>query len=156
MIRLAKNSDIEKINQLLYQVHAVHAQGRPDIFKLGAKKYTSEELAEIIADPCRPIYVYEDEAGEIGGYVFCELQHTAENASLMERRSIYIDDLCVDAEKRGGHIGTKLFDYVRDMAKEQGFDSVTLNVWSMNEGARRFYEKCGMHTLKTVMEYTVK
>ena len=49
MIRRAKNVDIDRLNALLYQVQQLHADGRPDIFKNGAKKYTTEELNAIIA-----------------------------------------------------------------------------------------------------------
>ena len=41
MIRRAKNEDIDRLNALLYQVQQLHADGRPDIFKKGAKKYTT-------------------------------------------------------------------------------------------------------------------
>ena len=40
MIRLAKEKDMEQINNLLYQVHKVHSDARPDLFKAGGKKYT--------------------------------------------------------------------------------------------------------------------
>ena len=50
LIRRAKLSDTEGINRLLYQVCMVHHMGRPDLFVAGAKKYTDEQLAEIIKD----------------------------------------------------------------------------------------------------------
>ena len=36
-IRRAKPSDITGLNELLYQVHKVHADKRPDLFKEGKK-----------------------------------------------------------------------------------------------------------------------
>ena len=56
-IRRARQCDVEDINKLLYQVHRVHSEGRPDIFRPGNKKYTDEELTEIIQDDKRPIFV---------------------------------------------------------------------------------------------------
>ena len=44
MIRLANEKDIEQINNLLFQVHKVHSDARPDLYKAGRKKYTNEEL----------------------------------------------------------------------------------------------------------------
>ena len=44
MIRRAKKEDIFEIERLLYQVQKVHADIRPDIFRHGQKKYTTEEL----------------------------------------------------------------------------------------------------------------
>lgn len=53
MIRQAEAApkDIEKIHDLLSQVLNVHHAARPDLFKNGARKYTDEELTEILEDP---------------------------------------------------------------------------------------------------------
>jgi ribosomal protein S18 acetylase RimI-like enzyme len=58
----------------------------------------------------------------------------------------------VDENIRGQKIGKHLYDYVVDFAKSEGCYNVTLNVWSLNDGAMKFYEKCGMTPLKIVME----
>ena len=151
MIRRAKNADIDRLNVLLYQVQQLHADGRPDIFKNGAKKYTTEELEGIIADDMTPIFVYEED-GMVMGYAFCVYQITLESEQLHARKVLYIDDLCVDESYRRKHIGEKLYHYVLDVAKENGCDSVTLNVWRVNPSAEKFYQKMGMEPLKTMME----
>ncbi len=107
MIRLANEKDIEQINNLLFQVHKVHSDARPDLFKAGSKKYTDEELKEIIKDKEKPIFVYEIDE-KIEGYAFCILiNHNNEN-SLCDYKSMYIDDLCVDKNCRGKGIGKKI------------------------------------------------
>ena len=151
MIRRASNKDIDRLNALLYQVQQLHADGRPDIFKNGAKKYTTEELKAIIADDMTPIYV-DEEDGTVVGYAFCIYQITRESEQLHPRKVLYIDDLCVDAPYRRKHIGEKLYQYVLDVAKKNGCDSVTLNVWRVNPSAEKFYQKMGMEPLKTTME----
>ena len=151
MIRRAKNADIDRLNALLYQVQQLHADGRPDIFKNGAKKYTTEELKAIIADDMTPIYV-DEEDGTVVGYAFCIYQITRESEQLHPRKVLYIDDLCVDAPYHRKHIGEKLYHYVLDVAKMNGCDSVTLNVWRVNPSAEKFYQKMGMEPLKTTME----
>jgi len=151
MIRRATAADIDRLNDLLFQVQQLHAEGRPDIFKTGAKKYTTEELSAIIADDTTPIFVYlEDDI--LMGYAFCIYQETPDSPQLHARRVLYIDDLCVDEQYRRRHIGEKLYDYVIDFARENGCDSVTLNVWSVNPSAEKFYRKMGMQPLKTYME----
>ena len=69
-IRLARQSDLEDINKLLYQVHKVHSDGRPDIFRSGNKKYTDEELAEIIDDKKRSIFVGVID-NHVAGHAYC-------------------------------------------------------------------------------------
>ena len=154
-IRRATKKDIAGINKLLYQVHRIHAEGRPDIFRLGNKKYNDDELCAIIADDNTPIFVAVNEEEKVLGYAFCIYQETKGNPSLCDRKTVYIDDLCVDATERGQHIGTALYDYVKEQAKSEGCVAVTLNVWCLNEGAMRFYEKCGMKPLKVVMEQSL-
>ena len=154
-IRKAKERDIAGINALLYQVHRIHAEGRPDIFRLGNKKYNDDELRAIISNDTTPIFVAVNEEEKVLGYAFCIYQETKGNPSLCDRKTVYIDDLCVDATERGQHIGTALYDYVKEQAKSEGCVAVTLNVWCLNEGAMRFYEKCGMKPLKVVMEQSL-
>ena len=155
MIRRAMDKDIDRLNELLYLVQKLHAEKRPDIFKLGAKKYTTQELQAIIADDDTPIFVYEDE-GAVLGYVFCIYQVTRENYQLHPRKVLYIDDLCVDESCRRQGVATKLYEYVVQTAIDNGCDSVTLNVWSGNDSARRFYENMGMTPLKTTMEQKLR
>ena len=151
-IRRAENADMEGINKLLLQVLMVHHNGRPDLFKPNAKKYTDEELMQIIADDRKPIFVAVDEENEVLGYAFCVFQQHLNNNILTDIKTLYIDDLCVDEEKRGMHIGKQLYAYVLDFAKESGCYNVTLNVWSCNESAMKFYESCGLMPQKVGME----
>lgn len=151
MIRRAEKKDMERLDALLFQVQALHAEERPDIFKKGAKKYTDDELLSIIDDDDAPIFVWEED-GVIAGYAFCIYQETKENGQLHHRKVLYIDDLCVDEKYRRRGIGAKLYRYVLDTAKDAGCDSVTLNVWSVNDGALEFYRSMGMQPLKTMME----
>ncbi len=151
-IRRAEIRDTCKINALLYQVQKVHSDARPDIFRPGAKKYSSEELSEIIPDEGRPVFVATDETDTVLGYAFCIFETVKDSANLTDRKTLYIDDLCVDESVRGKRIGSALYEYVLNFAKETGCHNITLNVWNLNRSAMRFYEKCGLSPLKVTME----
>ena len=153
LIRRAKESDMPGINNLLRQVLMVHHNGRPDLFKANAKKYTDEQLEEIIQDDRKPIFVCVDESEEVLGYAFCIWQQHVNNEILTDIKTLYIDDLCVDEARRGQHIGKSLYEYVLAYAKENNFYNVTLNVWSLNESAMKFYEACGLVPQKIGMEH---
>ena len=155
-IRRAEIKDADKINELLFQVAKNHAYGRPDIFKTATKKYSDQELIEIIYNDDSPIFVATDEKDFCLGYAFCVFQKTKDSILLQDRKTLYIDDICVDDNSRGIHLGKSLYDFVENFAKENGFDNITLNVWSLNENAYKFYEKCGMTPLKTTMEKRLK
>lgn len=152
MIRRATVQDIEGINALLRQVLGVHHQGRPDLFRANGKKYTDEELTVLLTDDSRPVFCMVDEENHVLGYAFCVfIQHIGDNI-LTDIKTLYIDDLCVDENRRGQQIGSTLFEYVKSYAKESGCYNLTLNVWTCNESARRFYEKCGLIPQKIGME----
>ncbi len=151
-IRRAEEQDMEGINRLLFQVLMVHHNGRPDIFKAGCKKYTDDELQAIIYDDKTPIFVAVDEENRVVGYAFCIFQQHIGNNILTDIKTLYIDDLCVDENNRGQHIGKQLYEYVIAFAKEQECYNVTLNVWSLNESAMKFYEACGLVPQKIGME----
>lgn len=150
-IRRASARDIPAVGKLLYQVHKVHSDARPDLFKAGARKYTDAELERIFADDSTPVFVAERD-GAVLGYAFCIHQQHPGSSSLTDIKTLYIDDLCVDEALRGLHVGRALYDHVLDYARACGCYNVTLNVWAGNDSAHRFYEKVGMRPQKYGME----
>ena len=150
-ILLANESHIPGMIRLLRQVGEVHHQIRPDPFRAGAQKYDEEALAALLLDKNRPIFIGEID-GQVAGYAFCILQEVSGDPVLCDRKVLYIDDLCVDESRRGQGIATALYNYVCAYAREIGCHAVTLNVWSGNDSAMRFYEKCGLKPQKVGME----
>ena len=154
MIRQAVNKDIPKIMDLLMQVCLVHHNGRPDIFKVGTK-YSEDELKILIKDKTRPILVSTDEKDEVVGYCFCVYQQHIDNSILTDIKTLYIEDLCIDERVRGKHIGKELYEAALKLARDSGCYNLTLNVWSCNPSALRFYEKMGLLPQKIGMEIIV-
>ncbi|MBQ9806175.1 MAG: GNAT family N-acetyltransferase [Clostridia bacterium] len=151
MVRFASEKDIPKMGDLLCQVDLVHHKGRPDIFKVG-RKYSDDELKVLLQDASRPILVAVDEHDEVMGYCFCIFQQHVDNSVLTDIKTLYIDDLCVDEALRGKHIGKELYQAAVELAKREGCYNLTLNVWSCNPSALRFYEACGLVPQKIGME----
>ena len=150
-IRPAEAKDLPDLDRLLYQVHKVHSDARPDLFKPGAKKYTGEELKKILADPNTPVFIAELD-GQVKGYAFCIHKQFPPESSMTPVKTLYIDDLCVDETLRGQHVGRTLYEAALSLARENGCYNVTLNVWSCNPSALRFYEHMGMVPQKIYME----
>ena len=151
IIRPAEERDLPRVGALLMQVNEVHHEIRPDLFKTGARKYTDDELRVIFRDPKTPVFVCED-GGEVVGYAFCIVQAHENDNNLVDGKTLYLDDLCVDENARGRGIGTSLYRFVLDYAKKTGCHNLTLNVWEGNAPALGFYRKCGMKVQKTGME----
>ena len=151
-VRKAAEKDIPKILDLLVQVDMVHHNGRPDIFKGPATKYSGEELKEIIINEETPVFVCVDENDIPLGHAFCVHKQVTGDSVLTDIKTLYIDDICVDSGARGKHVGKTLYEYVISYAREQGFYNVTLNVWTCNPSALKFYEAMGLVPQKIGME----
>ena len=151
-VRMAQEKDIERIHSLLAQVAMVHHKGIPDLFKPGKSKYTDEELKDLLQDSNRPILAAVDDNDCMQGYAFCIFQQYKDHNIMTDIKTLYIDDLCVDETMRGKHIGKLLYNAALDYAREHGCYNLTLNVWSCNESAMKFYESCGLKPQKVGME----
>ena len=165
MVRKAGKKDIQAIIGLLHQVDMVHHVIRPDLFKPNTTKYDEQELEALLDDERKPIFVYAEapqpngepdsarEEGEmILGHAFCMITEVKDDKLLEDIKTLYIDDICVDEKARGKHVGTALYEYVRDYAKSIGCNNITLNVWEGNDPALSFYRNMGMKVQKTTME----
>jgi len=153
-IRFAKATDVPMILALLRLVGSVHNTGRPDIFRLGAQKYSASQVLAMLDDPENPIFIAA-EGDAVLGYAFCQAVTYEKDPVMTDRTELYLDDLCVAADTQGKGVGKALYGAVRKYAQNRGCHSVTLNVWSFNENAARFYEKLGLKPRKTYLEDTL-
>ena len=150
-IRFAKAQDVPGIIKLLQQVGRVHHEGRPDLFRENAQKYSSSQVLSMLGKQDNPIFVaVEDEA--VLGYGFCMMEQYRDHSVMCDRTTLYIDDLCVLEDCRGKHIGSAIYQKILEYAKYRGCYNVTLNVWSCNAGAMKFYEAMGLKPQKVGME----
>ena len=90
------------------------------------------------------------------GHAFCIYKQALDDNVLTDIKTLYIDDICVDETARKRHVGRELYEYVMAYAKEHDFYNMTLNVWTCNPGAVKFYEKMGMLPQKIGMEIVLQ
>lgn len=150
-IRFAQAQDVMGILELLRQVGRVHYEGRKDIFRENAQKYSASQVIALLNSSRTPIFVAVEEE-KVLGYGFCQVKQYENETVVCDHTELYIDDLCVDENHRGQHIGTALYNEILRYAKMRGCYNVTLNVWAFNEKALKFYESLGMKPRKLDME----
>jgi len=143
--RQANKNDIEALSNLLDEIAEVHIKVRPDIFRQNAKKYTPEEIENIINDEKTPVFVAVLD-GKVVGHAFCIFHIHDGEKNINDFKSLYIDDLCVEKNCRNIGIGRQFFEYIKEYAKNNGFYNIVLNVWEANTNAVKFYESLGMTT----------
>lgn len=150
-IRFAAIQDVPGIIALLRQVGSVHHEGRPDLFRSDAQKYSPSQIIDMLDKADTPIFVAA-EGDQVLGYGFCMMEYYTQHPVMKDRITLYIDDLCVLEQCRGKGIGTVIYQEILRYAKIRGCYNVTLNVWSCNESAMRFYESLGLQPQKVGME----
>ena len=127
MIRRARASDARAVTALLAQLD----------YPLEADA-VAPVLAEVVADPAHVALVAEED-GEVVGFVNAnfrpQLHHLAPVGT--------IDEIVVDAGRRGRRIGERLVEAVLEEARRRGADVVEVTTHERRERARRFYKRCG-------------
>ena len=150
-IRFAQAKDVRGILKLLQQVGHVHHEGRPDIFRTNAQKYGASQILAMLDQSATPIFLAVG-GGAVLGYGFCQFQKYEKDSVMTDHTTLYIDDLCVEENSRRMGIGQAIYQQILRYAKARHCYNVTLNVWTCNPGAQKFYESLGMKPQKIGME----
>ena len=158
MIRLATINDYNRIKDIDFQIHELHRENRPDIFKKASKRVvcTMEYLESMLNEDDTNFYVHETN-GFVDGILAVEIKEKGVTLPFLRKQRVYyIHSLGVDEEFRGKGIGKELMNFAFSRAKELKCDSVELNVWSFNSDAIDFYESLDMNVKSIVYEKKLK
>ena len=145
--------EADRVGQLHNQIHALHVNGRPDMF---APNYdNSADMMKWFADqPNNRVLVAVREDTILGYAVMDYLIREASPYSL-PRRSIHVQEICVDESAKRCGAGRALMEYIYEDARKRSYPRVELDVWDFNESAHQFYEAVGMKDFRHYLEYQV-
>lgn len=150
-VRYAAREDLPRVNELRAMVSALHAAGRPDIFRAGFCEELRERAAQALDAPGEDIVVVC--AGErICGFAVVQYIERPESAYQCARRIYHIEEFGVDAAERRRGAATAMLAFCRNEAARMGFPGIELDVWAFNEDAQRFYEAAGFRTYRSFLE----
>lgn len=149
--RLARESELERINELRGQVFSLHAAGKPDVFKPEFPPEVAEYIHVIWNDPEQEIVVAEMD-GQVCGFAVLHHFSKPETPFMLERDFLDIDEFCVDEACRRQGAATAMIAFIREFARERGFHRLELNMWEFNREALAFYEAAGFATYRRYME----
>ena len=139
MIELATAKDRDAVNRLARQIHQMHMEWRPDIFRMPEELFPEERYAELISN--RQLYVAKLN-GIVVGYAMTRIR-VVDMENHMPRKVFLIEQFCVDEALRGHGIGTQMMEELRVLARAFGCTDLQLNVYPQNDAAVSFYQKCG-------------
>ena len=149
-IRLLQPDDCDAVQAMYADLHALHAQHRPDIYT-PAGCFDRAALDALLSDSNASIFV-ADQNGRAVGLCVVKWRQNAPLSMLQTRSFAFIDDLYVSPDARRLGIGRQLMRAVRLFARARGMQSVELNVWHFNEDAIRFYQSLGFSCMRMQLE----
>src|SRR6056297_2695964 len=146
MIREAKPSDVAAIHDMIVEL-AVYEK-EPD-----AVLATSDDLHRHLfgPDPALFAHVAEDEYGTVVGFALWFLNYS----TWLGKHGIYLEDLYVKADHRGGGHGKALLAHLAGICIERGYGRLEWWVLDWNTSARGFYESIGAQGLTEWIPYRV-
>ena len=150
-VRMAREEDLERVNELRRQVNELHVAGKSEVFKPGFSRELQDLVHEIRDDPERELVVAE-RSGAVCGYAVLRHVVRPETPFMVERDYLDIDEFGVDETCRRQGVASEMIDFIRAFAAEKGFRRIELNMWEFNEGALAFYEAAGFTTYRRYME----
>ena len=148
LIRFANREDYEEVERIAEQVQKMHVEWRPDIYTFEKKIFPDEIFEQIIEN--KMLIVATDEEKVVGFLMYVINKVNFDNQ--VERTLYKVNAVAVDEECRGQGIGHKLFDYLKDIAKENNMDAIELQVNAENKAAKAMYEKYGFTDKSINME----
>ena len=150
-VRLAREEDLDRVNELRREVNDLHVAGVPDVFKPGFCDELRDFLYVIWKNPQQEIVIAELE-GKVCGFAVLNHINKPENPFMFERDFLDIDEFGVDASCRRQGVASAMIRFIREFAREKGFRRIELNMWEFNRGALAFYEAAGFSTFRRYME----
>ena len=145
-LRIIGKEDAEELSELAYPLfREVYSDvPREVVDKFLDECQSPESIREQIGSGM--VYAYVIVNGERVGYI----SYGIENGDM------YLSKLYMFKEHRGSGIGSKVFDYLENLARSRGVTRIHLETNCRNEGALRFYERHGFVRTGEVIEMRVQ
>lgn len=155
MVRFAEEKDLERVNALREQVNALHAAGRPDVFKPDFCQELRDRAAELLRGENSDILVAERD-GVVCGMACVEYLTRPESPYAWERKFYFVAEFGVDEAFRRQGVGRELMAFMRQDARKRGFSRIELDGWEFNAGAMEFYEAVGFKPFRRFLEWDLE
>ncbi|WP_394144930.1 GNAT family N-acetyltransferase [Vibrio atypicus] len=140
-LRAANQSDLEQLNELMYQLHDEHHRQSPDFFKTAEEIEQEKSIARYLDNPECLVFVACDDKkviGFISGH-FCELISTVSKPVQMGS----IDEFYVMPSHRKQGVAGMLCQRIERTFEEYGVKEMFVEVWDFNQPANQLYHQLG-------------
>lgn len=147
-IRIAEEKDYQQVENLMKQVHDLHVDLCPEIYKPEEVVWTKEEFMGMAEKEEVLVAVEDENVVGLLAYIFRMISGKV----VVDRKVMFIESLAVDEKYRSQGIGRALLDRAKEVYKEKGCDSLELQVNARNRKAWDIYKKYGFREKSVNME----
>ncbi|MGM9523841.1 MAG: GNAT family N-acetyltransferase [Faecousia sp.] len=148
--RFADEADFEAVNRLARQVHELHVQWRPDLFRSVQYPITPEEFSALLQEQ-RLLLAQKD--GTVVAYAVFAMQGF-DIPKLMPQKTLKLEEICVEEAYRRQGIAKALLQELMRLGKAAGCTDLRLTCDPHNAAGIAFYESLGMQP--KVIQYQCK
>ena len=143
-IRFMKAEDYSIFSAFYRELHRLHVQAMPDIFRPETGLPPEEVFCSDLKKDDHCMLLAETD-GKPAGMCILLWKEVPDDPlfPLLPRKTGHIDDIYVAPEFRRQGIATLLCEEAQRLARERGVSHLTLMVWSFNEDAMKLYKKLG-------------
>ena len=142
-IRQADEDDLDHIIELNGIVQAKHAGAYPWLFKQGG--LARDAISRLIASPAHHLLIASSSAdGVPAGYALGEIRKIPETSLTHAYAIMHVHHIAVKASSRKGGIGRALVEHLATIARQDGVERLSADVWAFNDEARSFFGKSGL------------
>lgn len=141
-IRRAKISDLDPLEQMMFELHDYHHQACPDHFKSAEEIQNEKSIITYLDHPECIVFVAELD-GKLVGFItgqFSELVSVVSKPVMMAS----VDELYVVEAFRSTGLAQQLFNSIEAEFEDYGVKQLFVEVWDFNKSASSFYKKQGL------------
>ena len=149
MIRLAQNSDLDRVLQIT-RLCAREMESRK-VFQWN--QYYPDRQSFVNDIKNRELYVYCIKDMIIGCVSICSLMdevYSKVSWKTNGKNSVYVHRLAVDPKYQQQGVGSKLMAFAENESKLNGIESIRLDTFSQNKVNQNFYEQRGYVKLEDI------
>lgn len=145
-VRAATPQDAPSISAINAEVHQLHYEAHPEVFKPPDENtFSPAAIRDLMQDPANYFWIVEVD-GQPAGYLHADTAHLEENPFRYAFDRLYIHQIGVRTQFQGLGCGKHLLEAARQTARELGLGVIMLDTWAFNHQAQAFFTSQGFET----------
>lgn len=141
-VRRVQKADVEALTPLKAEVHALHVDAHPEVFKAMTDEQVARWLRDRLAEEATSAWLAELD-GALLGYAMMAHRSRDETTFSHARSWCEIDEIVVVRSGRRRGVARALIERAAEHARSLGVSALELTTWAFNTQAQEAFAKMG-------------